>query len=144
MWLFKGIPCSTYSGYTINVCIVCEVSLKNKKGYIVSLYKSPSQSHDDFKEFWLNLRSIFPTFVRPPICAYSGLVKEWPSCCQGSSNWIVDFCLQISSNFRTNAHFTHFIFIQWPNYYSSTQLSYWKWRTCIFALKLSASNFLEI
>ena len=34
----------------LNECIVLEVSLDRKKGYIVCLYRSPSQSNDDFDD----------------------------------------------------------------------------------------------
>ena len=32
-------------------CLVYELSIQNKKGYFVILYRSPSQSHDDFETF---------------------------------------------------------------------------------------------
>ena len=32
-------------------CLVCVVSIHNKKGYFVTLYRSPSQSHDCFQNF---------------------------------------------------------------------------------------------
>ena len=32
-------------------CLVCEVSIHNEKGYFVTLYQSPSQSHDCFQNF---------------------------------------------------------------------------------------------
>ena len=31
--------------------MVCELSIENKKGYFVTLYRSASQSHDDFETF---------------------------------------------------------------------------------------------
>ena len=51
-------------------CIIIELTLKNKKGYVISLYRSPSQSMDEFEEFLLNLdqtlhdiSSLNPSFV---------------------------------------------------------------------------------
>ena len=45
---------STGDTHYMNECIIFEVSLKNKKGYTVSLYKSPSQSHHVFGDFLFN------------------------------------------------------------------------------------------
>ena len=39
----------------LNECLVLEVSFDNKKGYIVCLYRSPSQSNDEFDDFLINL-----------------------------------------------------------------------------------------
>ena len=54
----------------LNECIIIELSLKNKKGYAISLYRSPSQWIDEFEEFLLNLdqtlhdiSSLDPSFV---------------------------------------------------------------------------------
>ena len=35
----------------LNECAIIEVILNNKKGYIISLYRSSSQSSDEFDEF---------------------------------------------------------------------------------------------
>ena len=35
----------------LSECLVCELSIQNKKGYFVTLYRSPIQSHDDFETF---------------------------------------------------------------------------------------------
>ena len=32
-------------------CLVCEVSIQNKRGFLVTMYRSPSQSHDCFQNF---------------------------------------------------------------------------------------------
>ena len=51
-------------------CIIIELNLKNKKGYAITLYRSPSQSMDEFEQFLLNLdqllhdiSSLNPSFV---------------------------------------------------------------------------------
>ena len=35
-------------------CIVCEITFQNQKGYVVITYQSPSQSINEFYEFWFN------------------------------------------------------------------------------------------
>ena len=54
----------------LNECIIIELNLKNKKGYVISLYRSPSQSIEEFEEFLFNLdqtlhdiSSLNPSFV---------------------------------------------------------------------------------
>ena len=39
----------------LNECIVIELNINSKKGYIISLYRSPSQTNDEFDEFLINL-----------------------------------------------------------------------------------------
>ena len=39
-------------------CIICEVSIQNNKGYIVNVYRSPSQDANDFQNFLSNLETI--------------------------------------------------------------------------------------
>ena len=34
-----------------NICLIFEVSIKNKRGYVVSPYRSPSQTQDEFDIF---------------------------------------------------------------------------------------------
>ena len=36
-------------------CLILEVSINNKKGYIVSLYRSPSETSDEFDSFITNI-----------------------------------------------------------------------------------------
>ena len=54
----------------MNECIIIELNINNKKGYIISLYRSPSQSTDEFDEFISNLEqtlndisSLNPSFM---------------------------------------------------------------------------------
>ena len=35
----------------LNECVIFEVSIKKKRGYVVSLYRSPSQTQDEFDIF---------------------------------------------------------------------------------------------
>ena len=41
-----------------NECIVFEVCIRNKKGCIILLYRSPSQTHDEFDNFFLTLEQV--------------------------------------------------------------------------------------
>ena len=54
----------------LNECVVIELNINNKKGYIISLYRSPSQSTDEFEEFLIrfdqtlhNICSLNPSFT---------------------------------------------------------------------------------
>ena len=40
----------------LNECVIFEVSIKNKRRYVVSLYRSPSQTQDELDIFLLNFR----------------------------------------------------------------------------------------
>ena len=40
---------------SLNECVIFEVSIKNKSGYVVSLYRSPSQIQDKFDIFFEKL-----------------------------------------------------------------------------------------
>ena len=54
----------------LDECVIIELIVNNKKGYILSLYRSPSQTNDEFDEFLLNfdhtlnhISSLNPSFV---------------------------------------------------------------------------------
>ena len=42
----------------LNECFVLEINILNKKGYVISLYRSPSQSKDDLDQFLLNFEQL--------------------------------------------------------------------------------------
>ena len=42
----------------LNECLVLEINIQNKKGYAISLYRSPSQSKDEFCQFLLNFEQL--------------------------------------------------------------------------------------
>ena len=42
----------------INECILCEVSVQNKRGYIAVMYRSPSQSNNEFDNFLKNFDNL--------------------------------------------------------------------------------------
>ena len=57
----KGSVCICYKEFltvcpvkvkNLNECLIFEVSIKNKRGYVVSLYTWPSQTQDEFDIFF--------------------------------------------------------------------------------------------
>ena len=42
----------------LNECLVLEINIQNKKGYLISLYQSLSQSKDEFDQFFLNFEQL--------------------------------------------------------------------------------------
>ena len=47
-----------YFQYLFKECFILEVCNNNKKVYVISLYRSPSQTFDQFDLFMLNLESL--------------------------------------------------------------------------------------
>ena len=39
-------------------CLVLEINIPNKKGYVIFLYRLPSQSKDEFDQFFLNFEQL--------------------------------------------------------------------------------------
>ena len=39
-------------------CLLCQINISNKKGYIIVLYRSPSQTSTEFNNFQHNLEKI--------------------------------------------------------------------------------------
>ena len=46
------------SPLNLHECLVLEINIQNKKGYIIYLYRSPSQSKDEFDQFLLNFEQL--------------------------------------------------------------------------------------
>ena len=46
------------SPLNLNECLALEIYIQNKKGYVISLYQSPSQSKDEFDQFFLNFEQL--------------------------------------------------------------------------------------
>ena len=42
------------SPLNLSECLALEISIQNKRGYVISLYRSPSQRKDEFDQFLLN------------------------------------------------------------------------------------------
>ena len=46
------------SPLNLNECLVLEINIQNKKGFVMSLYRSPHQSKDEFDQFPLNFEQL--------------------------------------------------------------------------------------
>ena len=53
-----SLPIRFISKSHLNECLILEVSVSNEKGYAVSLYRSPSQTFDEFEVFLSNLEKL--------------------------------------------------------------------------------------
>ena len=54
----ESLPVRVVSNHDLSGCLILEVNLKNKKGYLVSLYGSPNQNPDEFELFLTNLENL--------------------------------------------------------------------------------------
>ena len=46
------------SPLNLNECLVLEINIQNKKGFVISLYRLPNQSKDEFDQFLLNFEQL--------------------------------------------------------------------------------------
>ena len=46
------------SPLNLNECLVLEINIQNKKGYVISVHRSTSQSNDEFDQFLPNFEHI--------------------------------------------------------------------------------------
>ena len=53
-----SFPVRNCSKSYLNECLTLEVSVSNKKGYVITLYRSPSQTSDEFQSFISNLENL--------------------------------------------------------------------------------------
>ena len=44
-------------------CLICEVTMQNKKGYAVVVYRSPSQSTSEFESFLSGLEDLLSNII---------------------------------------------------------------------------------
>ena len=51
----ESLPVHCISNQYLNECLIFKVSVNNKKDYVASLYRSPSQTSDEFEAFVANL-----------------------------------------------------------------------------------------
>ena len=58
IYLKEHLAVRPVSPLNLNECLVLEVNVQNKKGYVISLYRSPSQSMDEFDQFLLNFERL--------------------------------------------------------------------------------------
>ena len=54
----ESLPVSRLPNPYLKECLIFEVSFSNKRGYVVSMYRSPSQTSDDFNSFITNLEKL--------------------------------------------------------------------------------------
>ena len=53
-----SFPVCNFSKSYLNKCLTLEVSVSNKKGYVITLSSSPSQTSDEFQSFVSNLENL--------------------------------------------------------------------------------------
>ena len=60
VWAYfrKPLPLRVVPDHHLSECLILEVNLKNKKGHVVSLYRSPNQNFDEFELFLTNLGNL--------------------------------------------------------------------------------------
>ena len=46
------------SPLNLNECLVLEINIQNKKGFVISLYRLPNQRKDEFDQFLLNFEQL--------------------------------------------------------------------------------------
>ena len=54
----ESLPVRCLPKSYLKECLILEVSINNKRVYVVSLYRSPSQTSDEFDSFITNLEKI--------------------------------------------------------------------------------------
>ena len=61
---FRGsLPVRVVPNHHLSECLTLEVNLKNKKGYLVSFYRSANQNLDEFKLFLTNLENLLADII---------------------------------------------------------------------------------
>ena len=56
--LKEALPVRCLSNAYLQECLILEIFVNNKKGYIVSLYRSPSQTPDELTPLLTSLRNL--------------------------------------------------------------------------------------
>ena len=54
----ESLPVSNFSNSYLSKCLTLEVTISNRKGYVITLYRSPSQTSDKFQSFISNLKKL--------------------------------------------------------------------------------------
>ena len=57
-YIRESLPVRCLSNAYLQECLILEISINNKKGYVVSLYRSPSQTPDEFDSFINNFEKL--------------------------------------------------------------------------------------
>ena len=58
----ESLPVRNFSNSYSSECLTLEVT-SNRKGYVITLYKSPSQTSDEFQSFISNLEKLLINIV---------------------------------------------------------------------------------
>ena len=57
-YIRESLPVRCLSSTYLQECLILKISVNNKKGYVVSLYRSPGQTPDEFDSFINNLENL--------------------------------------------------------------------------------------
>ena len=52
-----------FSNSYLSECLTLEVTISNKKGYVITLYRSPSQTSDEYESFISNLKKFLANII---------------------------------------------------------------------------------
>ena len=58
VYIRESLPVRCLSNTYLQECLILEISINNKKGYVLSLYRSPSQTPSEFDSFINNLEKL--------------------------------------------------------------------------------------
>ena len=72
-YIWESLPIKYLSNAYIQECLILEISINNKNGYVVSMYRSPSQTADESNLFINNLEK-FVIFLAKKQILYWRLV----------------------------------------------------------------------
>ena len=54
----ESLPARNFRNSYLRECLTLKVTISNKKGYVITLYRSPSQTSDEFQSFISNLEKL--------------------------------------------------------------------------------------
>ena len=81
----------------LSQCVLCEVTLQIRKGQVIVIYRSPSQSTVEFDEFLSNFENLFnfvkglkPLYIKLPI-------DDWQALAANSCQWLPIIYQQITN-----------------------------------------------
>ena len=58
IYVRESLPVRNFSNSYLSDCLTLEVTISNRKGFVITLYRSPSQTSDEFQSFISNLEKI--------------------------------------------------------------------------------------
>ena len=59
VYVMESLPVLKFSNSYLSECFTLEVTISNRRGFIITLYRSPSQTSDEFDYFISNLETLF-------------------------------------------------------------------------------------